>query len=247
MIRSKGFVDAYGELLWSYYKTGEPKHEIVERDDGLIMVGKYGGKVYLSEYRHWERLDKTAMKHVKGRVLDIGCGGGRHSLYLQQKGHEVTGIDNSPLSIKVSKRRGLKKAHVLPIERTGELRPRVFDSVIMMGNNFGLFGSLNKAKSLLRRHYTLTSTDGSIVAMSRDPYTTKDPVHLAYQKRNRQRGRMSGQLRLRVRYKNLVGHWFDYLLVSQEELKQIIEDTGWGVRTFIDGEDGQYVVVLGKE
>lgn len=27
----KTFVDAYGEQLWSYFKTGEPRNEIIER------------------------------------------------------------------------------------------------------------------------------------------------------------------------------------------------------------------------
>src|SRR6187455_1959490 len=32
-------------------------------------------------------------------MLDLGCGKGRHSIYLNQKGFNVTGIDLSPESI----------------------------------------------------------------------------------------------------------------------------------------------------
>ncbi|MDP2650044.1 MAG: methyltransferase domain-containing protein, partial [bacterium] len=59
--------------------------------------------------------EKDAMKFAGGRVLDIGCGGRRHSLYIQKKGFDVVGIDNSPLAIKISRLRGLKKAKVLLI------------------------------------------------------------------------------------------------------------------------------------
>jgi 2-polyprenyl-3-methyl-5-hydroxy-6-metoxy-1,4-benzoquinol methylase len=38
------------------------------------------------------------MQFVKGRVLDVGCGAGRHSLYLQEKGFDVLGTDISPLA-----------------------------------------------------------------------------------------------------------------------------------------------------
>ena len=38
-INTKKFVDGYGEQLWSYLKTGEPKSEIIERDDGFISLG----------------------------------------------------------------------------------------------------------------------------------------------------------------------------------------------------------------
>jgi hypothetical protein len=117
----------------------------------------------------------------------------------------------------------------------------------MMGNNFGLFGSFKLAKSLLKKLHRITSPDALIIASTRDPYTTKDPGHLAYHERNRKRGRMPGQLRLRIRFKGFIGNWFDYLLVSKDELKEILNGTGWTIRSFIDGKDGQYVMMLGKE
>jgi 2-polyprenyl-3-methyl-5-hydroxy-6-metoxy-1,4-benzoquinol methylase len=85
------------------------------------------------------------MEFVKGRVLDIGCGAGRHSLYLQKRGFDVLGIDSSPLAIKVCKLRGLKQAKVMSIEELN-FKPNSFDSVITLGSNFGLFGSFEKAK-----------------------------------------------------------------------------------------------------
>jgi cyclopropane fatty-acyl-phospholipid synthase-like methyltransferase len=40
-------------------------------------------------------VEKKSMGYVKGRtVLDIGCGPGRHALYLQnERGFDVLGID----------------------------------------------------------------------------------------------------------------------------------------------------------
>jgi SAM-dependent methyltransferase len=243
----KQFVDAYGQQLWGYFKTGEPSSEIIERDDGLISRGQYGGKLYFSEYKDWQKIEKEAMKHVRGRVLDIGCGAGRHSLYLQGKGLDVTGIDNSPLAIKICRQRGLKKAKVMGIEEVGKFKPDSFDTVIMMGNNFGLFGSFRLAQTLLKKLHRATSPDALIIAMTRDPYTTVDPAHAAYHKLNRKRGRMPGQLRIRVRYKNIIGNWFDYLLVSKDELRKILNGTDWGVERFIDGSEGQYIMLLRKE
>jgi hypothetical protein len=57
---------------------------------------------------------------------------------------------------------------------------------------------------------------------------------------------MAGQLRIRVRFKACVGSWFNYLLVSKDELKEILKNTGWETKRFIDGKDGQYIMVLGK-
>jgi SAM-dependent methyltransferase len=246
LINKKASADAYGEELWSYFKTGEPKREIIEREDGLISLGKVGGGLYFSEYKNWSKIEKAAMKHVKGRVLDIGCGAGRHSLYLQGEGFDVTGIDNSPLAIKVCRLRGLKKAKLMSIRDIGQFEPRSFDTVIMMGNNFGLFGSYKLARVLLKKLHRITSPDALIIAATRDPYTTNDPAHLAYHTLNKKRGRMPGQLRIRVRYNTAVGSWFDYLLVSKDELAEILKTTEWDVKRFIDGNDGQYIMLLSK-
>ena len=36
---------------------------------------------------------------VEGEILDLGCGSGRHALYLQQQGFAVTAWDNDPLAV----------------------------------------------------------------------------------------------------------------------------------------------------
>ena len=66
---------------------------------------------------------------------------------------------------------------------------------------------------------------GRILAGSMDVTSTDDPEHLAYQERNVRRGRLPGQIRLRVRYRRLVGPWLDWLFVSKAELEEIVAGT----------------------
>ena len=139
--------DVYGHEIWDYFK-GREILEIVERDDRYINVS-VGPKIYFSEHKDWPLHEKKAIKYAKGKVLDIGCGAGRHALYLQKKGYDVLCIDNSPLAIKVCKLRGLKKAKVISITEIGKLKSNSFDTVLMLCNNFGLFGSFKRAKWLL--------------------------------------------------------------------------------------------------
>jgi hypothetical protein len=120
-----------------------------------------------------------------------------------------------------------------------------FDTVVLLGNNFGLLASRAKAKRLLRRFHGLTSERGRMLAETRDIYATDDPVHLAYQERNRRRGRMSGQIRLRIRHGLAATPWFDYLMVSRAELEGLVEGTGWKLTRTIDSDD-TYVAVLEK-
>jgi len=237
--------DAFGQEMWAYYK-GERASEIVERDDGHIDTSEFGPKMYFLEYEDWPALEKKAIESVRGRVLDIGCGAGRHSLYLQRKGLKVLGIDSSPLAIRICKLRGLKKTKVMPIEDVN-FKPGSFDTIIMIGSNFGLFGSFKKARRLLKKLRKVTSKNGLIIASTRDTYKTDNPDHLAYHRLNKQRGRMGGQLRIRVRFRKYVGRWFDYLIVSKKEMQDILEGTGWKIREFIDSDDSAYVAVIEKQ
>jgi len=234
--------DAFGQMIWAYYQ-GKEVFEVWERNDGYISVAS--PKTYFSEYEDWALHQRKAMEFVKGRVLDIGCGVGRHSLYLQKKGFDVLGIDNSPLAVEICRLRGLKKAKVMSIEEA-KFKPSSFDSIIMMGNNFSLFGSLKKARRLLQKFCSMTSRNALIIAETRDPYKTDNPAYLEYYEFNRKRGRMSGQLRGRVRFEKYIGKWFDWLMVSKKEMKKILKGTGWKIKKFIDSEDSQYIAIIEK-
>lgn len=232
-----------GQLLWAYYQGKESSHfEIWERSDGYISVDLT--KNYFSEYEDWALYQRKALEFVKGRVLDIGCGAGRHSLYLQDKGFDVLGIDISPLAIKVSRLRGLKKAEIMSIEDVN-FRPNSFDTIIMMGNNFGLFGSFEKARKLLTRFHRMTSENALIIADTRNPYK-KDPAHLEYRRLNEEKGRMGGQVKGRMRFEKYTGKWFDWLMVSKKEMKKILKGTGWKIRKFLDSEDSRYIAIIEK-
>jgi hypothetical protein len=81
---------------------------------------------------------------------------------------------------------------------------------------------------------------------SLNPDQTRLSAHLRYQRRNRQRGRMGGQIRIRVRFREIKGPWFDYLLVSPAEMKAILSGTGWRLRTILRDAGPVYVAVIGK-
>jgi SAM-dependent methyltransferase len=238
------YKDAFGQEMYDCLQ-GKAGAEIIERDDGHFDVSG-GPGFYLSEYKNWPVHQKKALRYARGKVLDIGCGAGRHCLYLQKKGLDVLGIDNSPLAIKVCKLRGLRKAKVMSIT---EVSPKLgrFDTILMLGNNFGLFANIKRAKRLLKRFHKMTTSKARIIAESRDPYLTDDSAHLAYHKLNKSRGRMAGQVRIRVRYKKHVTSWFDYLLVSKDEMRQILAGTGWMVNRFIDANASQYIAIIEKQ
>jgi SAM-dependent methyltransferase len=187
------------------------------------------------------------MYYVQGKVLDIGCGAGRHSLYLQSRDFDVLAIDNSPLAIEVSKLRGVKKAEIKSLHEI-DSNYGMFDTILMLGNNFALMGNPSNANRLLKIFPKITSETGLIIAECANPYSTDNKDHTEQHEKNRKRGRMGGQLSIRVRYRKLISDWFDFLLVSKEEMEEIMQDTGWKIEQFIDGNyPGSYIAIMKKK
>ncbi len=232
--------DAFGHALMDHLQ-GKGGVELIERDDGFIDVSA-GAETYFAAP---QGLQCTVADNARGRVLDVGCGAGRYALYLQQQGRDVVGIDASPLAVQVCHERGVRDARLLALNQVS-LDLGTFDSIVMLGANFGLFGNMTDAKRLLRRFARIVDTSGCIVAQTLDPYNTNDEDHLAYHIRNRERGRMGGQIRMRVRYRKFKTPWFDYLFVSLPELEQIIEDTGWQLGDVFSDDSPSYSVVLNR-
>jgi SAM-dependent methyltransferase len=235
--------DAFGHALYEYFQGTGDCSLIIERNDGYIDLDI--GTEYFSECRDWASHYREAMRYVKGSVLDIGCGAGRHSLYLQDIGFEVVGIDVSPLAIETCRVKGLRDAKVMSINDV-DIQLGRFDTILMLGNNFGLFGSYNGAKTLLKKFHDITYEHARIIAETNDPYNTTNPFHLEYHELNKKRKRMSGQLRIRARYKKHATTWFDYLMVSKPEMEKIVEGTGWKINHYIDSDTSCYIAIIDK-
>ena len=227
--------------------AGDDVVEIVERDSGFINASSMGPKEYLAPFRRWPSHQRRAIRYARGRVLDVGAGAGRVSLHLEERGHEVVAIDNSPGAVEVCRRRGVRDARVLSFDAVDESLG-TFDTIVLLGNNFGLFGTPTKAKRLLRRLHGMTSDHARIIVESRDVERgpgSDAPWHRRYRERNVARGRLPGQIRIRVRFRDVIGPWMDYPMVSPNQLREILAGTRWDVARLFDSDD-TYVAVLEK-
>jgi len=238
----RGREDAFGSALFDHLMDRTSDPVMIERDDGLVEADDVSG--YFWEFRRWGALERAAMRGVRGRVLDVGCGAGRVALHLQHRGLPVTGIDVSTLAVKVCKLRGVEDVRAMSVTQV-DRRLGAFDTIVMMGGNLGLLAGRERARWLLRRFRRLTTERGRIIASSIDPLRTTDPDHLRYHRRNRLRERMPGQIHMRARYRTLATPWFDYLFMSPGELEGITNGTGWRVAQ-VQRDESQYVAVLEK-
>lgn len=236
--------DAFGELLASCLERGD-EAEIIERDDGFI--GANSAARYFAEPAAWPPLDVAAVDLCRGRVLDIGAGAARATLELARRGHEVVALDTSPGATDVCRQRGAPRAFTGDVFELAGGGGQPFDTFLMLGNNLGLLESPTAAPRFLGALAALSSPDARIVAVGTDPYATSDLVHLRYHASNRAAGRLGGQLRIRVRYRDIATPWFTYLLPTPNELAELLVGTGWRVDDLRTEDGPAYLVVLTRE
>jgi len=227
----------------AHYKGEQSIHQI-ERDDGTIS--ETDASRYFSSYEEWPEYEREAMLEARGRVLDVGLGAGRHSLWLQGRGHEVVGIDLASLAVEVSRLRGVEDARVMDATNM-DFPDSHFDTVLMMGANLGIVGEVPEIQGVLSSLDRVTKPDGIIIGSTRDPLTTENPVHLAYHEMNRQRGKPPGLVRIRVNFRDVRGEWFEFLMVGEELLAEILEPTNWKISKIYGYGNGDYIAILSKK
>jgi SAM-dependent methyltransferase len=73
------------------------------------------------------------------RILDLACGKGRYSIYLANKGFDVTGVDLSPGSIAIARQYEQDQLHFFTHDMREPFRPGHFDYVFNFFTSFGYF------------------------------------------------------------------------------------------------------------
>lgn len=234
--------DLFGRVLWDYYR-GASSDYFIRRDDN------YGDRDSTARYfRSWEELPahhRCLLSHARGRVLDVGAGAGQHALALQERGLAVTAIDISPRAVALCRERGVRDARVMDAMRM-TFDDTVFDTVIMMGINLGIAGSLDGLRTLLASLRRIVRPGGQILAEFNDHTATHDATHLRYQQWNVARGRYPGSISIRVEHDGCCSPFFDWLLPKLSDLRAICAETGWKVNRCVQVmTEATYAVGIG--
>ena len=184
----------------------------------------------------WYTWEKNALDSLEGPVLDLGCGAGRAALYLQEKGLEVTAVDASPGAVAVCQARGIRDV------RLGDLRlppgDKHWRGILMLCGNLGLAGSWQETRALLTTLANLVAPDALLVADTVDPTVSAGPDELQDQHKRQEQGSYVGQVRLRLRYGQVVSPWWDQVNITIQDLPRLVERTGWTIQEHhINGED----------
>lgn len=111
------------------------------------------------------RFMNNNMKHSNKKVLDLGCGSGRHSELFVENGYEVYGCDISTKSIEMTKKR-LKRFHITKRFLTADswnlpYEDNFFDYVV--GWHSIYYNSFIQLQKTLEEIYRVLNKDGIVL------------------------------------------------------------------------------------
>lgn len=97
------------------------------------------------------------------RILDIACGRGRHAVYLNKKGYDVTGIDLSEQNIRYAQQFEKKNLHFFVHDMRRLAFINYFDIALNMFTSFGYFETEKEHVDALRSFRKGLKPDGTLV------------------------------------------------------------------------------------
>jgi len=182
-------------------------------------------------------IEQQALKLAKGRILDVGCGAGSHSLYLKEKNHEVFPIDISENAVKACHMRGLGEAKVMNIL---DVKDEKFDTIYLLMNGTGIFGKLKNCTTYLSHLKTLLNDNGQILIDSSDLiYMFEEdedggkwiPMENDYY----------GELQFIITYENEQEEPFDWLFLDYNTLQNACHANGLQCELLLEGDNYDYL------
>jgi len=228
--------DLFGQALLDFQK-GKFTEDIITStnisdDDSLPIT-------YLFRtFKEMPKLEQKALKLAKGKILDVGCGAGSHSLYFQEKGFQVKSIDVSKGAIEVCKLRGLKCVEVKNILDETE----TFDTILLLMNGTGIFQELSQVSKYLTHLKSLLNPNGQILIDSSDiKYMYEDEdggfwidAHANYY----------GELDYYLSYKGKKEVPMKWLYLDFDTLKSACETLGLQCELILEGDHFDYLAKL---
>lgn len=234
--------DVLGTALKAYYFDNNTKDKLLT-NSSISEEDEMPLEYLLRKYNQMPPLEQKALQIAKGNVLDVGCGAGSHSLYLQQsKNIKVTAIDISEGAIEVAKHRGLKNVATANIYnfKTDEK----FDTILVLMNGTGICGKLSNLADFLNHLTSFLSPKGEILIDSSDIiYMFEDENGDHWIDASQE---YYGEVKFWMNYKEQQSETFDWLYVDYNTLQRCAVYNGLNCELIEEGEHYDYLAKITK-
>ena len=231
--------DLFGKAILDYQTGNAPENLITETS--ISEEDEMSVAYLFRQYKDMPAMEQKALKLAHGRVLDVGCGAGSHSLYLQNiEELDVTAIDISPSAIEACKLRGIKKAFAQDVMLIDNEK---YDTILLMMNGAGMCGKLSKLSGFLQKLKSLLNEGGQILLDSSDIIYMFDedddggkwiPSDIEYY----------GEVEFNISYKNEKEEPFDWMYIDYNTLQNAAHANNLQCELILEGDHYDYLAKL---
>ena len=231
--------DLFGQAILDYQTNNSPEDLITET---TISEEDEMSVAYLfRSHAEMPLMEQKALQLARGKVLDVGCGAGSHSLYLQnERNLDVTSIDISANAIQACALRGLKDAKIQDVMTLSDEK---YDTILLLMNGAGMCGKLKNIPNFLVKLKSLLLPGGQILLDSSDIIYMFDddedggkwiPSDNHYY----------GEIVFNISYKGEKEKPFDWMFIDYNTLQNAALDNGLQCELILEGEHYDYLAKL---
>lgn len=231
--------DLFGKAILDYQTNNAPQDLITETS--ISEPDEMSVAYLFRSFDQMPAIEQAALQLSRGKILDVGCGAGSHSLYLQNdKNLTVTSIDISAHAIEACKLRGLNDARNIDLMA---LDNEKFDTILLLMNGAGMCGRLKNIGAFLQKLKSLLYDDGQILLDSSDIIYMFDededggkwiPSDEEYY----------GEVVFNIQYKGQKEDPFNWLYIDYNTLQNAAHAAGLQCQLVREGEHYDYLAKL---
>jgi len=197
----------------------------VRHEDG--EVHQLPVSIYFREENELPPLEAFALSLCRGKVLDVGAGAGAHSHILEKRGISTSAIDIEHESVKIMQERGIQE--VICGDFLDTIFNDQYDTLLMLMNGIGISANMEGLKKHLTHAYQITSTNGQLLLDSSE-LEVGTSISVSY----------------RLGYGEHWGPEYKWLYLSQKDIIENAQMTGWLAQIIYEEDDGSYLARLIK-
>ncbi len=230
--------DVFGQALKDYYnhlqsEKNKASFENIITWTNISEEDELPLPYLFRPFEDMPKIEQTALRYCRGKTLDVGCGAGSHSLWLQENGFKVKAVDISEGAVSVCRKRGVKNVECKSILEENEM----FDTILLLMNGTGIFQKFSSVESYLLHLKSMLKAGGQILIDSSDIKYMYDKEDLE----NISKTRYYGELDYFIKYKDDYEYPMTWLYLDLETLKRKCKAVGLKCQKIADGEHFDYL------
>ncbi|PIF01996.1 MAG: SAM-dependent methyltransferase [Draconibacterium sp.] len=232
--------DPIGQAIFDYYMHG--KAPAIKVSSNYTENEEIIPSWFFREVQDMPKIEQTALRLCRGKILDVGAAAGCHSVPLKNKGFDVTAVEKSALAAEILNKRGIDNIVNTDIfSFTG----KGFDTILLLMNGAGIGATVNGLIKLMKHLGSLLTNGGQILLDSTDisylfreddgSYWT-DIANPGY----------FGEMLYYTKYKTLETE-FKWLFIDRQKMKECAETAGLKFEIADEGKQNEYLARLTKK